>query len=199
MNMGTRNEMWQAFFSLGGIAGALSLIWQLTSAFRNRLRRPQLRILDLNRKLDIFSFEPGPGDKVRFVTVQVQNIGRQYASRCIARARIRPLPGTEARREVALHWADTPVIYRTTGESHVDIAPGGQWRLDVAFAKPSAQVAWLATESALYGNFFGDAELPPAQHDIELRVTFEDGNDAVRLLRITSSQKWDELDATFDD
>ena len=197
--MAKQTEMWQTFFSLGGIAGLLSLIWQVTNTLLDRLRRPKLRILDLDREHNIFSFEAGPGDKARFVTVSVQNLGRRYASRCIARARIRPLPGARARREVALHWADTPVIYRTTGASHVDIAPGAQWRLDVAFAKPSERLAWLATESALYGNFRGDAELPPGQHEVELRVTFEDGNDAVRLLTVRSSHHWDELDASFDD
>ncbi|SRR6266542_1129012 len=191
--------MWQAFFSLGGVAGALSLIWQVSDALRDRYRRPKLRILDIDRNRNIFSFNYGPQDDVRFVTVHIKNVGRKFARGCVAQARIKRSEAKEGMQEVALHWADTPVIYRTTGQAHVDVPPGGQWRLDVAFARPQHQCAYLATESALYGNFVDDAALLPGQHEVEIRATFDDGDDVIRTLRILCTKRWEELDAGFID
>ena len=78
--------------------------------------------------------------------------------------------------------------------SGVDISPGGTWRLDVAFSNRTRQGTYLATHSALYGNYLPDAELTHGQHILEIRVTFDDGNYAMTRLQLMAAA-WDQLDA----
>ena len=149
-------SLWQTFFNLGGIAGALSLLWQVTNTIREHYRKPRLRILEFVQNRDIFNVRfdaPASPDERRYVTMQVKNVGRRYARGCVARATATPISGVSATRQVSLHWADTPIVYRTTGESQVDIAPGGLWRLDVAFSSKRG-VTCLASDSALYGSYY---------------------------------------------
>jgi len=191
-------SLWQTFFNLGGIAGALSLIWQVSNTLRERARRARLEIVDFIANRDIFNVRWNSSlgsDDVRFVTLQVRNKGRRYARGCVARAVAVPSSGIGEEKEVPLHWADTAVTYQTTGQPPVDIAPGGSWRLDVAFSRSSGQAAWLASTSALNGNHFNDSQLTTGQHSITIRVSFDDGDDASYRLRLTSSVLWSELNA----
>lgn len=192
---------WQTFFNLGGLAGALSLIWQIATTTRQRLRAPRLRFLEFAQNRDVFNFRvgaPGPGEDRRYVTLQVRNAGKKYARGCVARARATSADGKGVSREVALHWADTSVNYQTTGQSNVDIAPSGDWRLDVAFSRSTTPQCWLASHSALYGNYLGDAELPEGEYRVEVSVTFDDGDEEKAVLRLVSPKVWHELNAVLD-
>jgi hypothetical protein len=189
-------SLWQTFFNLGGIAGAVSLLWQIANTARDQFRRPRLEILEFIQNRDIFNVRLDSSDESRYITVQVKNVGRRYARGCVARAKAIPCAGRREAKEIALHWADTPITFRTCGESYVDIAPGGTWRLDVAFSNKVRQGACLASLSALHGNYFSDAELVAGQHMVEIKVTFEDGNYAMSRLRLTSSPTWHELNAS---
>jgi hypothetical protein len=186
------NTGWQTFFSLGGIAGILSLFWQVVREGLTFSRRPRLRILRLEPGRDIFDVDSR--DR-RFVTVQVKNLGRRFARGCVAQIEASSSPGRKDLRPLALHWADTPIEYTTTGARGVDIPPNGTWRLDVAFSRAGGKSAWLAEESALYGNYEADAELPVGDHLVTICVTFDDGNTARSTLQIKSSSSWSELTA----
>ena len=149
MDPASQQNLWQTFFNLGGIAGALSLIWQMANTIREQYRKPRLEISELVQNKDIFNVKiepPAEPDERRYVTVQVKNGGRRYARGCVARARATPLSGVGEAKEVTLHWADAPVMYRTTGESHVDIAPGGSmWRS----REESAGLGWQVTPHSM--------------------------------------------------
>jgi len=189
----TMESSWLTFVNLGGLAGALSLIWQVTNTLVERSRRPRLRC----REPVIFNVEKyrGGPDTFRFITLPVQNVGRKSALGCVARATAIPLSGQGSRREVWLHWADTPF---PDGEVSVpvNIAPSGQWRLDVAFSRSSGSSRWLASHRALAGHFSEDAELGQGEYKLEIRITFEDGNVAKSILRLFSSQSWDDLNTS---
>jgi len=172
----------------------------VANTIREQYRKPRLQVLELAQNRDIFNVRieaPSEPDERRYVTVQVKNVGRRYARGCVARARATLSPGVGGVKEVPLHWADTPVVFRTAGESHVDIASGSAWRLDVAFSR-RVGAAWLASESALFGNYYSDAELVPGQHRVEILVTCDDSNTAVSHLRLAVSRVWHELNAAVE-
>ena len=95
---------------------------------------------------------------------------------------------------MSLHWADTPF---PDGEVAipVDIPPSGIRRLDVAFSRKSGG-RWLATHRALHGSYSKDAELSEGEYKLEIRITCEGGNKEKSMLRLLSSQTWDDLNAS---
>jgi hypothetical protein len=184
---------WLTFFILGGIAGALSLIWQVTNSLLERYRKPRLKCLER----DIFNVEgylDRPGT-VRFITLPIQNIGRKSALGCVARATAIPLSGQGSRQEVSLHWADTPFPNSDVAVP-VSIAPNDKRRLDVVFSRIGGPLRCLASPRALYGYFSEDAELGQGEYKLEIRVACEDGAVAESTLRLCSSQTWDDLNAS---
>jgi len=180
-------DFWQTFFNLGGIAGALSLIWQIAKAIWEFFRKSRLKVLALKGRdiLTISIQPPAEPDERRYVTLRVKNIGRHFAHRCVAYAK---LMGNG--REVSLHWADTEIRYETGGRSsQVDIPPGFAHRLDVAFSSSRGKGAWLASEAALH-RYDDYAKLDAGQCLVKVRVTCEDGNIAVSWVRLRSSDLW---------
>ena len=185
---------WQTFFNLGGMAGAFSLIWQIARQAREYHRRPRLGCRKFAPR-DVFSFDCPEDEHRRVVTLVIQNIGRKSARGCIARATAQPLLGTGSLKSVALHWADIPIAYSSTGEAPVDIPAGGERRLDIAFCTSLREGCWLASLSAMNGNHLGDAELSEGDYRVDICVRFEDGDDCKYRLRIFAPRKWADLNA----
>jgi hypothetical protein len=75
------SHQWQTFFNLGGMAGALSLLWQIANTARDQFRKPRLQIREFARSRDIFNINGGAPDETRYVTLQIKNIGRRHLTR----------------------------------------------------------------------------------------------------------------------
>jgi hypothetical protein len=125
----------------------------------------------------------------------IENVGHKSALGCRARATAIPLSDQGSQQEVSLHWAETPFLEGEVAVP-VNIAPGGQRRLDVVFSRSSGPGRWLASQRALPGHYSKDAELGQGEYKLEIRVNFEDGNEAKSILRLSSSQTWDDLHAS---
>lgn len=190
--------------TVGGLTGSAALILHLTHAvqgIRHLRRRPLLRIAPYDAGRDQRQFEmhaPAPVEWRRFITVQVENLGRRFAKSCVAFADAWRVDGVGGRLRVPLHWADQEPSFNSTGVVPVDIAPSWHHRLDVAFTRSSTQdrpCAWLASHVALRHQWYGDSVLTPGEWCVRIRVTFEDGNEAATDLRIVVSDRWDYLRA----
>jgi hypothetical protein len=160
------------FVNLGGLAGTCALIWQLVDFSIEQYRRPRLKScgpvsFDVPNHMD-------SGDTFRFIALSIGNGGRKSALGCMARAEAIPVSGQGSRRDVSLHWADTPHLDQEVN-TPVDIPPGGKRRLDVVFSRSGHPGRWLATQRALSGKFSQDAELGEGEYTLEICVTCEDG------------------------
>jgi hypothetical protein len=186
---------WQTFFNLAGVAGATSLIWQICAAFQTHRRRARLRIM-IPDETDIFDISwKDPVEERRYITCNVKNVGRRTARGCVARAIATSVKAAGQPQEVPLHWADTELTYNTTGCGTVDIPPGSAWRLDVAISRSPMARCWLASIAALRGEVPGLA-LPEGAYNVEIIVTFDDGNEDRVSLRLGSPTDWHGLYAT---
>jgi hypothetical protein len=184
---------WSSFVNLGGLAGVGSLGWQIYKTFQEHSRRPRLKCLEpaIFNAGNLF----GGTDTYWFITLPIQNEGPKSAQACIARATAIPLSSQGSRREVNLHWADTPYPEGSM-PAPVAIAAGGQWRLDVVFSRsggPKGPGRWLASHRAVIGTFLDDAELGQGEYEIEIRITCEDGDPIEAILLLLSSHTWDDL------
>jgi hypothetical protein len=106
-----------------------------------------------------------------------------------------PLSAQDLKREVSLHWAGTD-FPEDEFRIPVNIAPGDQRRLDIAFSRSGRPGRWLATHRALTGRFLDDAALGQGEYKLEICVTFEDGDEAKSILHLFSSQTWNDLNAS---
>jgi hypothetical protein len=192
---------WQTLFNLGGVAGALSFLWNLGTALRQRSRRPRLEFSDFVSSRDIFNVQmhpPATPESRRYLTLKVINIGKKSARGCVARAKAQRLSGAGSERTVSLHWADVAISYQSTGAAPVDISPGGEHRLDIAFSSSLRGGCHLASHSALHGHYYDDFRLDEGEFRVEIGVTFEDGDEAEYKLLIVSPAVWDRLEAAID-
>src|SRR5258708_4700269 len=178
------------FVNLGGIAGFVSLLWQVTGAVFRRTRRPRIRIhpfepaRDLRPWQVIDSEHPELWGRIQAaVTLDVSNDGPDTAKRCVATLEITSTPPgvTLRERRYALHWADVDYSFKNTGAQPVDIGSEVQ-RLDVAFAHEKQDVpgCWIATPMALSLASIDHAYLRPGEYHGTLRIVCEYGKAARR-------------------
>src|SRR5579859_1194562 len=191
MSQSVPPDSWQTFFNLGGIAGALSLLWQVFNALWGYFRRPRLRIIPAEQ-VDLLQFPmPDNTDERRYVTLRVRNDGRRSALRCTARAQ---LIGTA--KDIGLHWADTAVFFETVGvASQIDIEPKSEHRLDVAFSSRNHNASWLASIAWLH-RFDDISRLGFGESQVDIRVTYDDGNIATCRLLLRYSG-WQDLNCKW--
>ena len=190
---------WSTFFDVGGVAGALSLIWQGVSAFRSRGKRPRLRFLPFTPVRDLRSWQNTQHQILgKLVTLEVVNRGDRLAVRSVARATILESPqGVSLPHEsFALHWAPVPYSMTDSGEEPVDIG-SSPVRLDVIVAKPASPGCFFAVPLAL-GLEQGapQVHLPPGRYRIQVVVTSAEGDPGRIELVVTSPSSWQDLDAT---
>ncbi len=195
------------FFNLGGIAGFVSLLWQIAGAVRRGTRRPRIHIhpfepaRDLRPWQVIESEHPELGGRIQLaVTLDVSNAGPDTAKRCVATLEITSTPPgvTLRERRYALHWADVDYSLKNTGAQPVDIGSEVQ-RLDVAFTHEKQDVAgcWIATPLALSLASIDQAYLQPGDYHGTLRITCENGKAAHLEVVIHSPKAWRDLNASF--
>lgn len=190
---------WSSFASLGGIAGFLSLAWQITAAARKRLRRPKLHARPFDAERDLGTWQIGDGGIVQKVaTVEVTNVGKSLASRCVASATVLRSPTGVALRNapVPLKWAGTDPTPHDTGTFPIDLGPDDHQRLDMVFSRniQSSPGCWLAAPLALFRpEGAPQFHLPPGTYEIEVVVRCTDGDSCRVGLIIDSPQAWDQL------
>jgi hypothetical protein len=192
----------QAFFNLGGIAGALSLIWQIATYIKEYSHRARLRCEPFEPLGGVMDVPfPESGRSERYVTLKVKNIGRRYARGSVAHATASPVHGGTPTKTVQLHWAeDSPPMNPATGTTlakvtAVDIEPNGTKRLDVAFSSSRRQGCCLASIPALNGNYLGDSHLAQGAYRVEVRVTSDNGQVSTSVLQLNSPRVWHDLNA----
>jgi hypothetical protein len=198
----SQSSAWQAFFNLGGIAGALSLIWQIATYIKEHLHRARLQCEPFEPLGGIMDVPfPESGQSERYVTLKVKNIGRRYARESVAHATATPVHGGAPTKTVQLHWAeDSPPMNPATGTTlakvtAVDIEPNGTKRLDVAFSSSRRPGCCLASLPALNGNYLGDSHLERGEYRVEVRVTSDNGQVSTSVLQLSSPQVWHDLNA----
>lgn len=197
-----QSSAWQAYFNLGGIAGALSLIWQIVTYVKEYLHRARLQCEPFEPSGGLIDIPyPESEQSERFVTLKVKNIGRRYARESVAHATATPVYGGGPTKTVQLHWAeDSPLMNPATGTTlakvtAVDIEPNGMKRLDVAFTSSRRSGCCLASLPALNGNFLGDSHLEEGEYRVEVRVTSDNGQVSTSVLQLNSPRLWHDLNA----
>jgi hypothetical protein len=167
---------WFSFANLGGIAGFLSLSWQIGTAARKRGRRPKLhaRPFDADRDLDTWQIGAGPVVQ-KVATVEITNVGKSLAARCVASATVVRSPdGVRLRNApVPLKWAGTDPTPHDTGTFPIDLGPDDHQRLDMVFSRnvQSLPGCWLAAPLARSrAEGAPQFHLPPGAYEIEVVV-----------------------------
>lgn len=190
---------WSSFASLGGIAGFLSLAWQIGAAARKHIRRPRLHARAFDPVRDLGTWQINDGLVVQKVaTVEITNVGKSLASRCVASATVLRSPaGVRLRNApVPLKWAGTDPTPHDTGTFPIDLGTDDHQRLDMVFTRntQSSEGCWLAAPLALFRpEGAPQFHLPPGTYEIEVVVRCSDG-DACRVgLVVDSPKAWDQL------
>jgi len=192
---------WSSFADLGGIAGFLSLAWLIVTAARNRSRRPKLHARPFELERDLATWQLGDGPILqKVVTIEVTNVGKRLAVRCVASANILHCPpGTSFRNApVPLKWAGTDPTPHDTGTFPIELGPDDHQRLDVAFTRntQSEPGCWLAAPLALFRpDGAPQFHLPPGQYEIEVVIRCIDGDTCRAGLLIDAPNSWDGLSA----
>jgi len=192
------------FFNLGGIAGFVSLLWQVASAAARRNRRPRIHIHDFEPARDLrfwHLIDQNGGKRIqRAVTLDVSNDGPDTAKRCVAILEITSTPpgATLRDRRYALHWAGVDYSLQNTGAEPVELGPETR-RLDVLFTHEKQDVpgCWIATPAALSLATIDQAYLQPGEYRGTLKINCENGRGARLEVEIHSPKTWRGLDATF--
>ena len=136
----------------------------------------------------------------RFVHFEVTS-KKGIARHCIAKTRIISHPDNVnnmpvIEEELPLHWADTTYSTVSTEAEAVDIRTEAR-RLDIVFttSRFSGQ-SWLATPLALAApGKVPQATLPPGEYILEVTVSCENGKGDTGLIKLTSPEDWQELEA----
>lgn len=171
------------------------------------LNQPRLKIekIDKSRDLKIFPAIGPYGYERKFANLHIKNIGQKTAKRCIATFKIlERVPGVQCidtKILTVLHWADGDISEITSKSEPVEIGPEGR-RLDIAFTDRDQHFegCWVAIPFTLSGNIqMNYAYMPPGEYKIQIEVSCENGKGDKMVLKLTSPQKWQDIDmACFD-
>jgi hypothetical protein len=180
------------------LAGLASFIWLAVKDLAKLWRKPKLSItFKSDRDLRVVKYE-AEGWSRKFVTLHVQNNGKETAQRCIALMNIgkKPLVPNIIEDQYPLHWASRSLTNLTTGAEPIDIGRSELARLDVLFTQAGQAVpgCWVAVPFALSGNLgVNQMYLLPGEYEFEVVVSCEDGRRSRSKFKLVSPSKWDEL------
>lgn len=195
--MSTTDSGWDILFKIGGLAGLASFIWLAIKDLIKFWCKPKLHItFRSNRDLRTVTYE-SEGWTRKFVTLHVQNTGKDTARRCIALMNIirKPSAPNITEDQYALHWASLPYSNLTTGAEPIDIGLEVA-RLDILFTQAGQSVpgCWVAVPFALSGNLeVNQTYLLPGEYEFEVIVSCENGKESKMRFKLASPSKWDEL------
>ena len=178
-----------------GLAAFLRWIFHDITGFTGRPR------LTLSHGPFVINWQSIDTDETRrFVHFEATS-KKGIARHCIAKARIVRRPDNVnnmavPQEEFPLHWADTPYSTVSTEAEAVDVRTETR-RLDIVFttSRFSGQ-SWLATPLALAApGKVPQATLPPGEYILEVIVSCENGKGDTGLIKLTSPEDWQELEA----